>query len=93
MGDIVDLSKAREEREPHMQGKVRCLGCKNEWQAVAPIGTVYLECPECQLLQGRFMSLVEDEGPHWTCACENQFFAITPKRTYCIVCGETISGF
>lgn len=93
MTNIVDLQKAREEREPHMQGRARCLGCKYEWQAVAPLGTVTLECPHCELPQGRFMNLVEDEGMHWTCNCGNQYFSITPQRTYCTVCGDTISGF
>lgn len=93
MAEIVDFKRAREEREPHMAGAARCLGCKYEWQAVAPVGTVTLECPHCELPQGRFMNLVEDEGPHWTCNCGNQFFSITPQRTYCIACGDTISGF
>lgn len=44
---IIDLQKAREERSPHLSGKVRCLNCKYEWVGVAPIGTVWVECPEC----------------------------------------------
>lgn len=94
MNNVVDLVKAREEKQPHLGGTARCLGCKYEWYAVAPVGTVSgLECPNCQLPQGRYMNLVEDDGPHWTCACGNQYFSITPQRTYCICCGDTISGF
>jgi DNA-directed RNA polymerase subunit RPC12/RpoP len=49
---IVDLAAAREERQPHWQGVARCVGCQHEWEAVAPMGTVWLECPECGMPKG-----------------------------------------
>lgn len=94
MGKIIDLAAVKAEREPHLSGKALCLNCKHQWVAVAPIGTLDLECPECTLPQGRYMHLVQDDSdPHWTCQCGNQFFHITPKRTYCVSCGDTVSGF
>jgi hypothetical protein len=94
MAEIVDLGKYKEEISPHMSGNALCLNCKHTWVAVAPLGTVNLECPECSLSQGRFMWLVEDQNePHWTCHCGNQFFHITQKRTYCVSCGDTAMGF
>jgi hypothetical protein len=90
---IVDLAKAREEHAPHMTGKALCLGCKNTWVAVAPIGTVELQCSNCELPKGRFLNLVEDKDMHWTCNCGNQFFHITQKRIYCVNCGETVEPF
>ena len=93
MTKVFDFAKAKQEREPHLSGKALCLNCKNQWQAVAPVGTLDLECPNCSLPQGRFMGLVEDPDPHWTCNCGNQFFHITQKRIYCVSCGNTASGF
>lgn len=94
MAEIIDLAQAKEEREPHLSGRALCLNCKNQWVAVAPVGTLDLECPECTLPQGRFMHLVQyEDEPHWTCNCGNQFFHITQKRTYCINCGDTQVGF
>lgn len=93
MNNVIDLAKIKEERSPHLSGNAVCIGCKNQWVAVAPVGTVDLECPNCSLPQGRFMQLVQDDDLHWTCNCGNQFFHITQKRTYCVVCGNTTSGF
>jgi DNA-directed RNA polymerase subunit RPC12/RpoP len=52
MAEIVSLKAAREERQPHWLGTVQCVGCKQEWEAVAPIGTRWLECPACGLPKG-----------------------------------------
>lgn len=46
------MAAAREAREPHWTGTAHCLGCKHEWQAVAPLGTMWLECPKCNLPKG-----------------------------------------
>ena len=75
--------------EPHGQGPARCIGCRHNWQAVAPVGTVELECPECHTMKGRFLNIFgtyEDE-PVWTCKCGNDLFRITATKTLCINCG------
>lgn len=87
MGDVVDFVAAKEEREPHMSGKARCLACKHEWEAVAPLGTIWLDCPECTLERGRFIGPCERDGSFWRCNCGNHLFEITPEGVYCPNCG------
>ena len=45
---VIDFTKAKAELDPHISGDARCLACKHEWVAVAPIGTIWLECPACK---------------------------------------------
>ncbi len=47
MSDVVSLSAHREARTPHGEGMARCLDCRHEWRAVAPVGTAQLDCPAC----------------------------------------------
>ena len=35
-----------------IRGQAHCLLCLREWIAVAPIGTPWLECPECHQMTG-----------------------------------------
>jgi len=49
---VVSLSAEREARQPHWAGAVHCVGCQHEWQGVAPVGTLWLECPECHEPKG-----------------------------------------
>lgn len=88
MTAVVDLAAERSKRSTHIEGKALCIGCKHEWQAVAPAGTTWLECPECHAEKGifRFRNMRIDE-PHWTCSCGNDLFHVTPKGTYCPNCG------
>lgn len=87
MGDIIDFAMAKEEREPHSAGLARCLACKHEWQAVAPTGTTWLECPECSLFRGRFIGQHTRDTPHLHCECGNNLFSVTREGTYCPNCG------
>lgn len=94
MTNVTSLVKAREERTPHMHGPCLCLDCRHEWQGVAPVGAVWLECPACSLKRGRFLFDVDyGETKRWTCNCGNDLFRITPSATYCPNCGQTQSGF
>lgn len=89
---VVDLADRRP--DPHVAGPARCLACKHEWAAVAPTGTLWLECPECSLLRGRFLWPVERSGlPHWVCGCGNDVFHVTPQGYYCPNCGVWATGF
>jgi hypothetical protein len=49
---VVDFAAAKAEREPHWAGTCKCVGCGHEWDAVAPLGTLQLECPSCTLPKG-----------------------------------------
>jgi len=91
--NIVDLHAARKEREPHSTGEARCLSCNHEWIAVAPTGTVWLECPECSIEKGRFVAHHERSGDHWECDCGCDLFYITPDGMYCPNCGDWQHGF
>ncbi len=49
MSNVVPF-KAKE--PPHLAGSAKCIGCAHEWEAVAPVGTVSLECPSCSSERG-----------------------------------------
>lgn len=94
MADVVSLAEARAERTPHLEGRARCISCKHEWHAVAPVGTDVLERPECSLPKGRFMHEVRRGGKVWTCNCGCELFSIAPQiGPYCINCGDEQKGW
>ena len=84
---VIDLAQAKKDREPHMTGPAMCLSCQHEWTAVAPLGVLWLECPACSLMRGRFIANVERDDAHWECNCGNRLFYITPRGAYCPNCG------
>lgn len=89
MSNVIDFEAARQAREPHMTGPARCLDCKHEWEASAPVGTVWLECPACSLERGRFALRVQrSDELHAVCFCGNDLFHVTPSGPYCPNCGE-----
>lgn len=90
---IIDLATWKEEHTPHLAGKATCLDCRHQWAGVAPVGTVWLECPNCRLLRGRFLNPVEREGPHWQCNCGCDLFYVTDSGMYCPDCGAWQHGF
>lgn len=55
---VIDLAQAKADREPHLSGAAVCLACKHEWVAVAPVGTVWMECPACSIERGRYNGAV-----------------------------------
>lgn len=89
MAEIVSLEEERKARSPHLVGAAICIGCKHKWEAVAPIGTIDLECPSCSLPKGAFIALVADPHAHWHCNCGNDLFRLTEHRLYCAACGVT----
>ena len=78
---------------PHLSGIARCLNCKHEHVAVAPVGTLWMECPECGLLRAIFKNAIQRDGVHWNCGCGYDLFHITPDGIYCPNCGEWQNGF
>lgn len=88
--NIIDLAAYR----PHLSGRARCMHCKHEWQAVAPVGTI-LTCPSCDLSQGAFIGATLPPDGHliWRCDCDNIFFVLRPDRIQCAHCGVTVQGW
>lgn len=92
MGQVVDIKTVR--REPHVSGEAKCLACLYVWIAVIPTGTIWLECPGCSLLRGRFMyPTVDHNRLHLTCRCGNDLFFITKDFCYCPNCGDEKTDF
>lgn len=94
--DIINLAQAKQDREPHIEaveGKARCLACRHEWIAVAPVGVVWMECPSCSLERGRYIAQIERPGEHWHCNCGNELFFATNDGFYCPNCGTWQNGF
>ena len=85
---ILDFISAKKERDPHISGQARCMDCKHEWQAVAPVDTWWLECPSCSLPKGRFIGTFQKSDRHWTCHCGNDLFHVAPAGIYCPNCGD-----
>ncbi len=85
--NVIDLLT----RRTHLRGDAKCLGCEHEWEAVAPVGAVGLECPKCGTDRGVMAGLCfPKEGKSvWTCNNDgNQYFVrVAGEGWLCIVCG------
>jgi hypothetical protein len=92
--EIIDLPVVRIERdEPHLTGQAVCTTCGHEWQAVAAAGTVHLDCPACQRMQGIFKNAVEPQNA-WACNCSgNKLFFLTRAGAMCRMCGVISSDW
>ena len=80
-------------KEPHISGEAICLSCGHNWVSIAPTGTIWLECPECHVVRGRFVYQCERDGLHWECDCGNDLFHVTEDGFYCPNCGLWQYGF
>lgn len=87
---ITDLSKYRDDQTPRQQGPARCIACRHEWHAVAPVGVGWLECPGCGLQHGHFVQPAQRDGEHWVCNCGCDTFFIMPVGPYCAQCGDWV---
>ena len=87
MNDKIVPIKGKKELPQFLVNRAKCLTCKHEWTASAPVGTVWLQCPVCSFLMGRFIGPVQEDGNHWHCSCGNDLFHIKPEHVYCPVCG------
>jgi hypothetical protein len=88
MGDVVDLRpKGGDADGPHLAGEAVCGACGREWVAVAPAGTIALECPGCGRLWGALKHIIEPRIT-WRCRpCGEQLFWLTPDGAVCRRCG------
>ena len=87
-GKVIDFKEARAAREPHAQGEAKCVCCKHTWQAVAPVGTINLECLNCHRETGAFNQTFMRGEMYRQCVCGNDLFRIHPDGCYCARCGE-----
>lgn len=73
----------------HGSGEAFCIACSNTWVAVAPTGSVSLDCPACGSHKGKwkFEFYPSEQQMVRTCACENQLFYLTPDGHMCANCG------
>ena len=89
--DLVEFKRQKAaEEDPHLTGSAHCLACKHEWEAVAPVGTVWLECPNCTSLKGtlRTPAYPEDDVPILMCGCGCELFVILKDCLQCTQCGN-----
>lgn len=86
---IVDLAEARKQRAPHLQGAAICTACGNEWQAVAPTGTVWLDCPACTTKRG-LLRLAPKPANTWRCYCGCDAVYISSAGLLCVRCGADL---
>lgn len=91
---VIDLQKARKEREPHIHGVAICCSCKHEWVAVVPVeaGANWLQCPECSTMKGRIMHpvLLAEGVERLECKCGCQVFSATRDSLVCVNCAHVI---
>lgn len=85
MGDVVQFKKVDED-DPHIAGHAKCPKCSREWAAVAPVGTVKVECPWCSSdAYMRYETVTEHA--QWECFCGSEYFRLDVVGPYCCVCG------
>lgn len=70
-------------------GEAFCIACDYRWTAVAPTGTIDLECPNCKSMKGHWaFAFSPEEGQLVrSCDCGNQLFLLTPDGHLCANCG------
>lgn len=88
MGEVVVL----QEHKTHITGEAKCLTCDYIWVAIAPIGTVELECSNCGTWKGVFTGMTCPDLV-WECDCGNQHFYIDDIGAMCSRCGLRQHGF
>lgn len=77
-----------------MTGAARCQQCAYEWQAVAPVGTHELECPQCRASKGYMLGSVVRGNEAWHCNCGCDVFRIhADTGPYCINCAQPQTGW
>ena len=87
--NIVDLARAREEREPHLSGEALCEACGHEYAVVAPVGVKQpMECGKCGA-EASYLKYLVERSPIWSCNnCESTLVRVSPEGPYCARCGQ-----
>jgi hypothetical protein len=88
MNNIIKF-KSKEVDTQTASGEAFCIGCGEEWIAIAETGTLQLECPVCKTMKGKFrfeFCVAEGELVR-ECNCKNRLFYLTPLGHMCANCG------
>lgn len=95
---VIDFAAAKKERTPHWHGRVVCMGCRHEWEAVGEVGDhVGLECPSCGFPKGIHKYLwgaqQGDLELRCICGCEaiNAYKRDGFMRVKCMACGSDLT--
>jgi hypothetical protein len=86
-----------EPTEEWLSGEARCLGCGNEWVAVAPVGVWQLECDKCNSMKGIFKLPVgsgeDDLVFSCDCGCEaiTAYYSKGQFNLRCMTCGVDVT--
>lgn len=84
---ILEFKKPEAPTE-QLRGRARCSGCRHEWEAIAPVGSVMLECPGCHTMKGLYVYPVADGvGERWVCNCGCDLFYVKQDGYQCYICG------
>lgn len=96
---VISFAEAKAGRERTWEGKAHCVGCRHEWEAVAPLGTMWLECPECHLPKGtpKYAFGAADGDALLTCTpCGGEALTAYKRagRFYvmCMACGNDLTN-
>jgi len=65
-----------------------CMTCKHEWNTAAPVGTLYLQCPDCSFSPIMAKAVANCAAEESVGDCGNDLFYITPKGHLCPNCGN-----
>lgn len=91
--NVVDFAQAKKDAQPHWVGPVRCVGCQHEWAGVGPIGTLWIECPQCGFHKGHPkhpFSCANDESVY-ICDCGSEALTVIVSKDemqiLCMACG------
>lgn len=88
MSNVVGFPGRKNSTGAHITGPCVCVGCGHQWQGVAPVGTIDLECPACGALKGIWTLLIRLDEEHFYCPCGNHFLHIIRSGAYCPNCGR-----
>lgn len=89
MADIISLAQRKLENDHHLSGPAVCMACKHEWEAVVPVGTIELECPNCHIHKGLLKYGCEPTTA-WVCGCGCHVFMLSGEshEMICWNCGQ-----
>ena len=90
---VISLAAEREARQPHWEGPCKCIECQHEWHGVAPVGTMWVDCPSCHLPKGHpkhpFGAMEGDIA--FTCHCGSEALTAYMRKGHfylrCMACG------
>lgn len=77
---------------PHLAGTIVCLGCKHEWEGVAPVGGTVFECPECGTFRSVMKGVIEPEVV-FVCVCGCHHYTLGIDAPVCLHCGRYADAY